>query len=147
MFYKTRRGKSLECGNSWGGCARIWDSLYDKYCKDPAKEYDCWSFGSDKLWALARDDRLSLMERGVLMSTFDWALVMGEHAKQHAGFLRGFATLFPVPGKVDHLNAWADFMDAHPKAHAFGIYATSVGDNLWQDYSIKNGTKHWSVYK
>lgn len=126
--------RAKEFGNSWGGAARIWTPLYDRYLKDPNKPYDSWLFDkTDRLWDLAKRESLQLFERSVHAFTFDNAYVNKEHFGQMVVDLRAFACSYPVPQMVDHLPAWADFFDSC-EADAVGLYGTSVSENPWFDY-------------
>jgi len=72
--------------NSYGSAPMIWTALWDKYVRTPdMAEWDTWLTGDDsKLWALADDDRLSSMEKVVLVATFDNHVVKIEDAKKLA---------------------------------------------------------------
>lgn len=159
-FQGGKPANEIEFSNSWGGAARIWCSLYDRYLKDPAKPHDSWASvmlneNDRRLWELVDDPRLSDDLKAVHLFTFDYFLVRAEHFAQMAADLCAFADKFPVPGKVDHLKAWADVF-AGSTAEAIGLHATSVTDNLWEPfdserdeyvpYDLNTGEKHQEVY-
>lgn len=122
-----------EFRNSWGGAARIWSSLFDAYLKNPAIKYHNWLQNTDGLWNLAKRLDLPDFECSVHASTFDLAYVRSENFSKYVHDLREFASKYPVPGCVDHLPAWADWIEK-ADADAVGFYATSVGENLWFTY-------------
>lgn len=130
QFRNRKAEDSIAFGNSWGGAARIWASLFDKYCKDPGKPYDSWLMDeSGRLWKLATRDDLPEYERAVLVFTFDNCIVRHEHFRQLAEHLREFARQYHTKG-VCHLDAWADVLD-NSDAEAIGLHATSVNSNPW----------------
>ncbi|MBW1779264.1 MAG: hypothetical protein JRL30_00805 [Deltaproteobacteria bacterium] len=147
-----------EFPNSWGGAARIWTSLYDKYMKDPAKEYDSWLMDYEtKLWALATSEKLEPCERITMLATFDYAIIRRENFGKVAADLRGFVALNPAPsGSVDHVPAWADLIEAS-SAEAIGFHGTSVSEDLWQEwdedadeavvYDLNKGDRHFEIYE
>lgn len=125
---------AVEFRNAWGGAARIWDALFKAYV--PKKhEYDSWissSNGDDRrLWDLAKQASVPISERAVHAFTFDYFYVRQEHFSRLAADLRAFAEKYPVPGNVDHLPAWAKWLDENSQVEAVGLYATSVSENVW----------------
>lgn len=126
-----------EFSNAWGGAARIWSSLFDKYLKNPAIPYDTWlsrlSREDNSLWDLAKRTDLPVFERAVHMFTFDLAYVSKDNFDRLSEHLREFAEDHRVY-QVDHLCAWADAIDAMEGVEAVGLYATSVSENVWFEY-------------
>ena len=117
---------AAEYRNAWGGMARIWTALSDKYgipwlCSD-----------GHEFWDLVEDPRLTDTERIVFASTFDRAVWEREHAQDLARLFREFSRTFPSKG-VDHLPAWADFLEQHAgdDCIGFGMIGTSVSDDVW----------------
>ena len=162
-FKDGKPDESLGCSNAWGGSAYVWDCLYNKYLKDPRKEYDSWlnaglAGGSDRrLWDLAKRDDLPSFMRSVHASTFDRAIVSRENFKQFAADLREFVAFFGRGERVVHLETFAKFIDEHPEAEAVGFYGTSVSENLWYSYDgdkdesvpydLSTGESHFEVYE
>jgi len=154
-------GNSLECSNSWGGAARIWSVMFDRYMKDPAVPFDSWlsvlssPTRSKILWGLADRQDLPIFERVVYASTFDYAIVFSKDFKTFADYLDQFAKAHPAPGAC-HLMAWNDFV-LSCEGEAIGFYGTSVGENLWNPfdeekdchtpYDLNTGTKHFDVFE
>lgn len=145
--------------NSWGGAIRVWTALYDKYLKDPAKEYDnvlsdCARHGAQaRLWQLPRDSRLHQAEKAVLSMTFDYAIIRAEHFARAAADLREFCKLHDLSG-LCHLPAWAAHLD-DCKAQAVGFHHTSVTECPWlvpdddqnvRPYNLRTGTRHFEIY-
>lgn len=147
-----------EFENAWGGSARIWNSLYDRYLKDPRKMYDSWLTNvgnAGQLWALADRSDLPIFERAVHCFTFDRFIVRRENFAQMADHLREFVRAYPHGDRVCHLNAWADLIAAS-SAEAIGLYGSSVGENLWYQqteddesipYDLNTRTEHREVYE
>jgi hypothetical protein len=151
---------AVEYGNSWGGAARIWTALYDKYLRDPQVQYDNWLTdstkpGSRRLWDLVVDSRPHEFEKAVHYATFDRFIVERKNFTRFAKHLREFAAAYPCTG-VDHLPAWADFIEKST-ADAVGFHHTSVSENLWfawdeeKDesipYDLRTGDTHSEVYE
>lgn len=133
-FIDGKPSHGPEFRNAWGGAARIWTSLFDRYIKNPDTPFHNWMTDrSNALWNLAKDQKLSRHEKAVLAFTFDQFYVRKEHFSMCAHDLRAFANQYPVAGYVDHLAAWADAIE-NLDAEAVGLYATSVGENLWFRY-------------
>jgi hypothetical protein len=148
---------SYEFGNSWGGAARIWDSLFQKYI-EKIDEYDNWlRAGADKrLWQVWKDPRLQECERLVYFLCCDDALVKREDFTKMAEAIRKFKELHPSKeGHVCHLNLFAEVFETET-CDAIGMHATSVCENPWigwdektdeaVPYNFLTGTKHWFVY-
>lgn len=149
---------STRYGNSWGGAARIWSSLYDLYLKNPLIEYDNWLSsitkpGDRRLWDLVDDNRLFEFEKAVHYATFDNFIVRRENFHRIAGHHREFARAH-VYGGEDHLPAWALLIEKSD-ADAVGFHHTSVIENPWCSYNekdeavpydLRTGDKHHEVY-
>ncbi len=162
IFFKN--GKPYveeEFSNAWGGAARIWTSLYDKYLKDPLIEWDSWMSGSmhgkiDKLWELPKNEEFEVFERSILVSTFDYAIIRKENFVRFAKDLRDFVHLYPPGESVCHLLSWADVIESSD-AEAVGFHGTSVSENLWYKwdseaeeeipYELQDGDEHFEVYE
>lgn len=127
-----------EYRNAWGGAARIWNALFDRYVKDPAIPYHNWMSEKDQaaLWALAKRDDLPMAERAVHASTFDFAFVRREHFGRFADDLRSFCATYPAGQSVCHLQAWAALLESLPEnVEAIGFHGTSVAENPWWNYN------------
>lgn len=146
-------------GNSWGGAARIWTALFDKYAKDPKIEYDNWLTtasqpGNRRLWDLVDDPRLMEFEKAVHYATFDNFIVRRENFSRFAKHLREFSLAYSYGG-IDHLPAWANVIEKSD-AEAVGFHHTSVSENPWiawaddsdegTPYDLNIGDKHFEVY-
>jgi hypothetical protein len=159
-FRDGKPDQSQEFGNSWGGAAFIWDCLFNKYLKDPRKEYDSWlgnaGSSSSSLWKLHEREGLPRFERAVHMATYDRAIVEKRDFPQFIKDLLDFADAYES-GRTSHLRSWAKFIQEHPDVQAVGFYMTSVSENLWYDwdeatetmilYDCNTEKKHFSVYR
>ena len=117
----------MEWRNSWGGSAAIWTYLFDKYV-EKRHAYDNWMGDEDgRLWALAKDPRLTDAERNVLRFTFDNALVFAEDFPSLARDLREVGA--SIEGST-HLESWAAHVESLD-ALAVGLHGTSVSENPW----------------
>jgi hypothetical protein len=156
-------GKPFEAvvySNAWGGAARIWSALFDRYLKDHNKPYDnflsrCGNGSDRSLWDLSSREDLPLFERAVHTMTFDRAMLKRENFRHAAEHLREFVKKYPTTG-VDHLSAWADHLEKST-AEAIGFHGTSVSENLWYDwdeeaeesvpYDLNTRDDHYEVYE
>ncbi|MCK9434819.1 MAG: hypothetical protein M0R32_08400 [Candidatus Cloacimonetes bacterium] len=133
VFKNGLPDSSVEFKNSWGGATRIWSALFDAYVPKKDK-YDSY-LSSDphdrRLWDIATRKDVQLFERAVHAFTFDSFYVSKEHFEQLAIDLLLFVEKYPCPGRVDHLPAWAKWLQENKDADAVALYGTSVGDNLW----------------
>lgn len=146
-FIDGKPSNPIEFRNSWGGAARIWNSLFDAYLKDPNNKYDTWlGENAKRLWPLATRKDLPLFERAVHASTFDLFYVRRDHFKQFANDLWSFVRKYPVAGNcADHLPAWAALIDSsRNKIEAYGFHGTSVAETPWLDYDEEGDVE---VYK
>lgn len=133
-FVDGKPSRGAEFRNAWGGPARIWDALFDRYLKDPNIPYHNWlGKNADALWPLAKRSDLPRFERAVHAFTFDRAYVRRDHFPLLVADLRAFVARYPVADRVDHLGAWADAIQALD-AEAVGLYGTSVAENIWWEY-------------
>ena len=149
---------AAEFGNAWGGAARIWNSLYNTYLKDPNSEYDSWVSAftrnnGEPLWQLREREDIPFFERVVLVGTFDKAILRRENFSKFAGHLREFVAKYPAPGAC-HLNKWADFIEKSD-AEAIAFHATSVSSSHWwirdddddgRPYDLNRDNDHFEVY-
>lgn len=136
MMFRGRKPKTeIRYGNSWGGSARIWDALFDKYLKDPKLPYDTWLTGGEKaqaLWGLAKREDLPMFERAVHTSTFDRAFVLRKDFARFCADLRAFDAAYLVQQRVSHLVKWAeDIEKCDAKTQAVAFYHNSISDNPW----------------
>ena len=132
IFFRDHKPDTeMEFRNSWGGFAYIWDRLFEKYCKDPDKEYDNWLLSSDKLWALDKRKDIPVSERACLVAGYDKAMIWKKNFKRFAGDLISFLDSFqPGDKRICHLYLWVDvFLSAD--SEAIGFHPTSVAENLW----------------
>lgn len=143
-----------ELRNSWGGAARVWDAIFEKY-GTKRHEYDNWLTAATdgRLWKLWDTCDFTEFEQWVYLFTCDNALVASKDFKKLAWALREFVKAYPPRG-VCHLSAFADFLEKST-AEAIGLYATTVTENPWLEwdeekdeevpYNITTGTKHWFI--
>lgn len=142
IFFKDKKPfKEIAFKNAWGGAARIWDSLFDRYLKNPNIPYHCWlqDKGRD-LWDLAIRLDIPLFERAVHAFTFDKFYVKQSNFKQFSKDLRLFLVKYPTKMKVCHLAKWADLIE-NSEEEAIGLYSTSVGENLWYEWDEEKEQK------
>lgn len=131
----------VEFRNAWGGAARIWDALFEAYVPKTSK-HDSWILDEgERIWPLAEREDLDPFERSVLLFTFDRFYVRKADFGRMAADLRLFAAKHPAGERVDHLPAWAAWMDARPGYEAVGLYGTSSGDNPWFHFD-EDGEEH-----
>ncbi len=145
-----------EFSNSWGGAARVWQTLFEKYIPKKS-EWDGFLTAADdgRLWKVCRDERLSDAERIVYGFCCDDALVKRGDFRRMADALREFARQNPVSGVVCHMEGFAKVFD-DASGDAIGLYATSVGEDPWTTYDdkkdeyapydIRTGSKHWFLF-
>jgi DNA primase len=133
IFKDGKADGGVEYRNAWGGSARIWNALFAAHV--PKKyEYDSWlaNNGNDqRLWDLATRTDLPMFERAVHSFTFDHFYVRKENFGRLAADLRSFVAKYPAGEAVDHLPAWAQWLDENRDKEAVGLYGTSVAKNVW----------------
>lgn len=132
LFKSGKADSAIEFQNAWGGSARIWDALFVAHV--PKKhEYDSWICDPHdrRLWDLASRKDLPIFERAVHAFTFDRFYVRRENFARFAADLRLFVEKHPAGERVDHLPAWAKWLDENPDVEAVGLYGTSVSENPW----------------
>lgn len=157
-FKNDKKTEYLECKNSHGGAARIWDAMYKKYLRRyPNDPTDNWLLGKwqSDLWKVADAVTVPDPFRAVLASTYDHAIVRRENFQQFASDLRSFVAAFPPGPCVCHLEAWAEYVESSgDDVWAIGFHGTSVSDNLWVKYDdddcvpydFDTNTRHFDVY-
>lgn len=140
-----------EYSNSWGGAARVWDSIWEKYGTN-LTQWDNWMTAArdGRLWNLWSECSFLKTEEMVYLFTCDDVLVENKDFKDLAVALREFAEMNPVKG-VCHLRSWADLIESST-AEAIGLHATTVTENPWckwdekkdepVPYNFKKGKKH-----
>lgn len=143
IFRGDEMSEAIEYGNSWGGSARIWDAIWDKYMRDHRNPYDGWLMNINgergrQFWQLCNSERLSPHERTVFAFTFDYALICRDDFKAFADDLLQFDKDNPTePERVNHLPAWArkfaELLEDETVTYV-GLHGTSVSENLWNIY-------------
>ncbi|SRR6266576_2920495 len=132
VFKDGKADGGIEYRNAWGGPARIWNSLFAAYVPKE-HQYDSWlsNNGNDqRLWNLATRKDLPMFERAVHAFTFDNFYVRREHFGRFVSDLRSFVIKHPSEG-VDHLPAWAKWLEENSGVEAIGLHGTSVSENIW----------------
>ena len=154
IFRDGKAAEDIEFRNAWGGAARIWESLFERYLKNPDIPYDSWLFGNQQLlWDLAKRQTLPIYERAVHASTFDRAYVRQVNFSRFCTDLRAFDAAFPAGTKISHLQAWADAIEKL-NAEAIGFHGTSVSEDLWRKYDEAKDesiatplSEGWEIYE
>jgi len=135
-------GEAAEFQNAWRGAMFIWIYMCRKYLNlqyMPMSEAEC-----EKVWALAKDPRVSRQDRLAFMSTFDNILLGPDLMLEVADALDS------IPEVTDNVRSqaiWIRKMHARG-ARAIGWRQTSVIADPWWDrdkdepYNIDTGTKH-----
>jgi hypothetical protein len=132
IFKDGKADGGVEFRNAWGGSSRIWDALFKAHI--PKKhEYDSWMSDPHdrRLWDLAKREDLPMFERAVHAFTFDHFYVLQQNFARLAKDLRSFVEKYPAGECVDHLPAWAKWLDEHSEVEAVGLHGTSVSENIW----------------
>ena len=150
-----------ECGNSWGGSARIWTTIFNTYLKDPNVEYDNWMMNEGaKLWPAYKDEKIPEFARIALFSTFDGIVIEPDRLADFADILDKFVDAFPCSG-IDHLPAIATELRSLANGDTLGVcfYWNSVVDDPWKcwddenpdedcvPYDVNKGDKHQFMFK
>lgn len=133
IFKDGKADFGVKYRNAWGGSARIWDALFEAHVPKKS-EYDSWinTNGTDRrLWDLASREDLPMFERAVHAFTFDHFYVRADHFRRLSADLRAFVEKYPAGERVDHLSAWAKWLDENSGVEAVGLYGTSVSENPW----------------
>lgn len=154
-FKDGKPSEQIEYRNAWGGAARIWNSLFDKYLKNPEIPYDSWLQinRQQSLWDLANRKTLPDCERAVHCSTLDLAYIQRDNFLRFASHLREFDRINPVQrNTVNHLIAWADKI-VTLECEAIGFYGTSVSENPWCKWNEEKDesdaiplSEGWEIY-
>jgi hypothetical protein len=162
-FKDGQADSCFEFGNSWLGAASIWTAMFDRFVKDPLKEYDSWLMccrpgendaRAGQFWNLWQRADIPDALRAVHLATLDHAIVMAADFGRFSADLRTFAESFALPHS--HLAKWAECITGLTFVEAIGFHHTTVTENPWcsydekQDrmipYKLSEGT-HFSVYE
>lgn len=160
VFRNGRPTEELVCGNSWLGAMYIWTNLFDRYLKDPRREYDTvlsrfGTPGIDEFWNLWKREDLTMCERAVHLSTMDWFTVRRENFTLYAVHLIEFTQMYPGES---HLLEWAEYIGARAgdaDVDAVAFHHTSCARCLWLGPEREDGDhdpydlrtmKHFEVY-
>lgn len=141
-----------EFQNGWGSAPRCWDYLAGKYLGQSGSAV---MFGGDltkRVWALARDERVSAEERLALMLTFDGAYIPIKHLEEAGVACEKFGEMCENGQTVNHWPAFGAALrkEASKKhsRHARGVClsCTSVSDP-WGHADETALAKAWSIFK
>jgi hypothetical protein len=144
--------------NSWGGAAFVWDALWREYLSprpgDMPPTLDRHT--AERVWDLSRDERLSVYERLVLVTTFDHCLIRRTDALRVAQALDAFVARYErrrgnracnLPLQAMYLRELA----FNAEVREIG-WRQSAGD-LWEvpvnetrPYNVQLDTAHWFLF-
>jgi len=148
-----------EFKNSGGGAAFIWDRLCEKHLGGSSwlNDETC-----KRLWALANNKSVPLIERIVLRTTFDYMIVTREYFQVIVHCFRKFEETFHRDDVVCSLREQADVIEKLAKrksVHGICWNQTSVNCDMWKAigahgkrrrYNLKKEEKHrflfWYTY-
>jgi hypothetical protein len=144
-----------ELSNSWGSAAFVWSALAKRYLDG---EVAFFRDRGKQIWALVNDVRLSHVERIVLASTFDHAIIEQAHFADAASAFREFSYNHGVTGNANHLPTIARLLYERKDYACTGMcfHQTSVSEDPWavydaeaeeyEPYDMVRGDKHFFVF-
>lgn len=144
LFFFDKNNEIIEVKelqNAWGGAAYIWDCLYNKYLKNPDKEYDNWLSSvmkePNKLWNLVDDERLPMFAKVCLMYTFDRIIVKKENFVKLSQDFDEFVKFFPPNNKICHLPTISQLLKENfPENISFmATWQTSCSEATFLDWN------------
>ena len=143
--------------NSWGGAARIWNSLCIKLFNNESAWLSCLP-NDNQLWKSFSSDKLDQCEKICLGITFDNVMVKRENLMRVADALLKFNSIHSSEERVDHLLSWADDMRTLAKDDTYiavCFHHTSVSTDIWvvfedadneRQYDISKDKGHWFLF-
>lgn len=154
---KQKKAKLTELRNAWGMAPVVWDVIAQLYLG--AKPY-CWGQCMDRMWPLAEQADVLLVDRALLRMTFDTRYIVAKDVKRAIDDIAIF--LHAHRGMIDsaHINHWPAYAEVlvtqwSSKPQAFGVHHTSVSVNPWagpynpktEDYGPFDWKRAASVYE
>lgn len=162
-FSKTGEIKSVaEIRNSHRGAHSVWDILEARYL--PRLQYPRMVLGMtnrgendpmQEIWDLWKRDDVTLTDKIVLLSTFDYVIVEKEHIPRLIAAFRAFKGDTSLPEQADALMQIQD----DPDLWAIGWNQTSIAECFWEcgggydeeneesiPYNFEAGDTHWSLF-
>lgn len=114
-----------EAKNAWRGAMAVWNTVNKKYLNGSANIF----FDANPIWDLFKDKNVSRIDRIVLGSTFDKALINKESLREVIDAYREFEK----ENQCTSLNEQADILEKilDECYIAVGFNQTSVNENPW----------------
>jgi hypothetical protein len=139
-YYLFRQDGSLSektrMGNGFGSSPVLWDYLCKKYLGPTMS----WLSNITRFWnEEALNQSLSTDDRFLLHMTYDQALLPRNEFRRAAELLNPFTSKERVSHWPEIVKMLLESADDE-EILGFGIYSTSVSDNLWQ-YEVEDETK------
>ena len=153
--------KCREFKNAWGSAWFIWDALWRQHVAgELTMERLQDADERDKLWELDRDTRLSVDERIVLLTTFDYCLIRRAECLRVAQALDHFVQTYErrrdwaacsLPLQALFLRDLA----SNPEVREVGWWQHSTEPNPWvmpigeddeRPYNVQFDRKHWFLF-
>ena len=140
--------------NAWGGFSYIWDSIWSKYLSQT--ENDSWLFSEKNQIRLLNsvfDESIPGWIRLIHASTSYGAIVEYNKLLIISEYYKRFIETFPPNNRVCHLSSWSEdcikIYNEKNSENCVGIcfLCGSVNEDLWEDYNLSKGDKHWFVFK
>ena len=131
-----------ETQNAFRGAFVVWETLEKKYLEPlPLKNSAGISFtravsgeGLDDLWKLPYTDKISRIEKIVLLSTFDRSIVKSSDVDELINAFNSFDSIFDLCPTYTSLVEQAEILEKHKDKYiAFGFNQTSVNSAFWTD--------------
>ncbi len=167
-IYKfNSRGKAEHIGetnNSWLGAAAVWGILEDKYLEpyfpswgEIGEKYSRLSMMfrpelMQEIWDLDKNDKVSDVDKIVLLSTFDNVVVLRKDIDR---LLNAFEQFEGETSLKDQAQIIRNAIKEDPKLIGIAWNQTSVNadswitegkNGKWRPYNIKRDSKHWSLF-
>lgn len=119
-----------ELRNSWLGAPLIWRAMAHRYFNNQSTFHE----NPDLVWKLAQDSEVSLIDRAVLMMTFDRVYIAERHYARASMDLRTWVRSHQIENPT-HLLRIARILDDKPSFPAVGFWITSVSRNpFWGEF-------------
>lgn len=146
-IFKTVATELREYRNGHGTGPAIWGHLEQHYLGGDRFR---WFSSDDKLWKLARDERVPLCLRACHVFTFDGAVIPPDKLAPMAELLAEGGRIIgeSAPEYVNHFPTIASDLASlrlHHRAVGVGLSCTSVSD-MWPRHARQWPRKPWNCY-
>ena len=136
--------KYTTVGNSWLGAFNIWSEMSLGYLNRQINMLHLSKM--QDVWDLCKSENVPYLDRLVMASTLDYAMVKVENIPTLLLAMEGFCERFKPGNLPDQI---VSLREIYSDGDCFAVcwQQTSVSQSLWEGYDFSKDTRHWFLFE